>query len=82
MKAHATIHVRIEGHTDSRGSLKHNMKLSQSRADSVRKFLIGAGVEADRMESRGFGPTVPIDDNRTDAGREANRRVEFVITSQ
>jgi outer membrane protein OmpA-like peptidoglycan-associated protein len=82
LKSRPEIKVRIEGHTDSRGGLKYNMKLSQARADSVREFLIGQGIQPDRMESRGFGPTQPIADNRTDKGREQNRRVEFFITSQ
>jgi outer membrane protein OmpA-like peptidoglycan-associated protein len=76
------IKVRIEGHTDSRGKLKYNMKLSQSRADSVKSYLVNQGVEPERMEARGFGPTQAIADNRTAAGREQNRRVEFIITSQ
>jgi OOP family OmpA-OmpF porin len=76
------IKVRIEGHTDSRGTLKHNMTLSDSRAESVRQFLVAHGVEPERMEARGFGPTQPIDDNRTSRGRENNRRSEFIITSQ
>jgi OmpA-OmpF porin, OOP family len=82
LKSKTEIHVRIEGHTDSRGSMKHNMKLSQQRADSVRSFLVGQGVNPAQMESRGFGPTQPIDDNRTALGREANRRTEFIITAQ
>ena len=82
LKKRPEVKIRIEGHTDSRGSLNHNMKLSQSRADSVKQFLVGQGVAEDRMESRGFGPTQSIEDNRTAAGREANRRVEFIITAQ
>jgi len=76
-----TITVRIEGHTDSQGSVKSNQKLSNNRAASVRKYLIGRGVSADRMVSVGFGESVPIADNRTTAGRAENRRVEFFITS-
>jgi outer membrane protein OmpA-like peptidoglycan-associated protein len=82
LKSRPEIKVRIEGHTDSRGTLKHNMKLSQDRAESVRTFLVEHGVGIERMEARGFGPTQPIDDNRTSKGREANRRTEFIITSQ
>jgi OOP family OmpA-OmpF porin len=82
MVARPTMSVRIEGHTDSRGKRPHNMALSQSRADSVRQFLIGLGVEATRMESKGFGPDQPIETNKTAAGREKNRRVEFFITQQ
>jgi outer membrane protein OmpA-like peptidoglycan-associated protein len=82
LKARAEIKVRIEGHTDSRGTMAHNMKLSQARAESVKQFLVGQGVDPERMEARGFGPTQPIDDNRTSKGRENNRRTEFIITSQ
>ena len=82
LKSRPEIKVRIEGHTDSRGTLKHNMKLSQDRAESVKSFLVAQGVDPERMEARGFGPTQPIDDNRTAKGREANRRTEFIITSQ
>jgi outer membrane protein OmpA-like peptidoglycan-associated protein len=82
LKGRPEIRVRIEGHTDSRGGLKYNLKLSQSRADSVKAFLVGQGVDPSRMETRGFGPTQPIADNRTASGREQNRRTEFIITSQ
>ncbi|MBK9037374.1 MAG: OmpA family protein [Myxococcales bacterium] len=77
-----TIKVRIEGHTDSQGSDKFNMKLSGKRADSVRKYLIARGVDGFRMAAQGFGETVPIADNRTKDGRAQNRRVEFFITER
>jgi OOP family OmpA-OmpF porin len=82
LKSRSEISVRIEGHTDSRGGLSHNMTLSQARADSVRVFLLGKGVDGSHMEARGFGPTQNVADNRTEKGREQNRRVEFIITSQ
>jgi outer membrane protein OmpA-like peptidoglycan-associated protein len=74
--------VSVEGHTDSTGSADFNRKLSQQRAESVAKYLSGKGVKAARMEPKGFGPDRPIADNETDAGREANRRVEFNILKQ
>jgi len=77
-----TIHVRIEGHTDSRGSDKFNLKLSKGRAKSVMTYLINKGISTDRMESEGYGESQPIADNRTAAGRAENRRVEFFITSR
>jgi OOP family OmpA-OmpF porin len=77
-----TMVVRIEGHTDSRAGLAHNMKLSQSRANAVRRYLISRGVDPTKLTSIGYGPTRPIDDNRTSVGREANRRVEFIITGR
>ncbi len=82
LKDFPKMNVRIEGHTDSQGSDSKNLKLSQGRANSVRTYLIGQGIDPSRMEARGFGESVPIADNRTDAGREQNRRVEFLITSQ
>jgi outer membrane protein OmpA-like peptidoglycan-associated protein len=82
LKSRGTMKLRIEGHTDSRGKKTHNMKLSQSRADSVRQHLVGLGIDGTRLESRGYGPDQPIETNKTAAGREKNRRVEFFITQQ
>jgi OOP family OmpA-OmpF porin len=78
----ANMQVRIEGHTDSRGGRAYNQRLSQSRADSVKAYLVGKGISSDRMEAKGYGPDQPIDNNKTAAGRERNRRVEFLITKQ
>ena len=74
--------VRIEGHTDSRGSRAFNMRLSQARANSVLAYLVGRGISSDRLEAKGYGPDQPIDTNKTAAGRERNRRVEFMIMKQ
>ncbi|HEX3903901.1 MAG TPA: OmpA family protein [Polyangia bacterium] len=82
LKSRSTMTVRIEGHTDSRGKHDHNMQLSQSRAESVRQHLVGLGVDMSRMEAKGYGPDQPIETNKTAAGREKNRRVEFFITQQ
>jgi outer membrane protein OmpA-like peptidoglycan-associated protein len=73
--------VIIEGHTDNRGKAEANRKLSQARAESVKKHLVGKGVEASRLEAKGFGPDQPIASNDTEKGRAANRRVEFIITT-
>ena len=82
LKSRPTMTVRIEGHTDSRGKHEHNMQLSQSRAESVRQHLVGLGIDMSRMEAKGYGPDQPIETNKTAAGREKNRRVEFFITQQ
>ncbi len=74
--------ISVEGHTDSTGSPDFNRKLSQDRAESVKRYLTKKGVKAKRMEPKGFGPDRPIADNETDVGREANRRVEFNILKQ
>ncbi len=71
--------VQIEGHTDDSGDPTGNERLSQRRAEKVRDFLVGAGVAANRLEPRGFGPKRPLDTNDTPEGRARNRRVEFVI---
>jgi outer membrane protein OmpA-like peptidoglycan-associated protein len=79
LRGNADIRVEIQGHTDSQGDTERNIALSKERAESVRTYLIKKGVEPARMISGGYGPTVPIADNKTKAGREANRRVEFHI---
>ena len=71
--------VRVEGHTDNRGTAALNKKLSADRAASVVKWLTSHGIEKDRLTSEGFGFERPIAENTTDEGRTANRRVEFHI---
>ncbi len=71
--------IRIEGHTDSLGNDEDNFYLSQDRADAVRRYLVEQGVAKERLQAVGFGETMPIDTNDTNAGRMRNRRVEFVI---
>jgi outer membrane protein OmpA-like peptidoglycan-associated protein len=72
--------LEIEGHTDSTGSDAYNQMLSQSRAESVRNFLVEQGIPAGRiLSTQGFGRTRPIAPNDTRANREQNRRVDIVI---
>ncbi|TXD37105.1 OmpA family protein [Lujinxingia vulgaris] len=71
--------VRIEGHTDNVGRASSNLRLSQDRATSVREYLIGRGIDAERLRAEGIGQERPIADNSTDTGRARNRRVEFHI---
>ena len=71
--------LRIEGHTDDRGSEDYNRDLSRARAESVRQWLIEHGIAAERLTAEGVGPSRPLEDNATRAGRQANRRVEFHI---
>lgn len=82
LKANPNIKIRIEGHTDSRGSDAYNKKLSQRRAQSVVDFLTDKGIERGRLNAKGFGEERPIESNATEAGRAANRRVEIHITSR
>ena len=70
---------QIEGHTDSDGDREHNMDLSRRRAEAVRNYLIGRGIDATRLESKGFGPDAPLESNKTRAGKAKNRRIEFKL---
>ena len=80
LKAHSKVkRVRVEGHTDSRGSAASNQRLSQARAESVMTYLTTAGLAPERLEATGYGESRPIDTNKTRSGRANNRRVEFVI---
>ena len=74
--------ISLDGHTDNTGSNELNLKLSQDRADSVREYFIGKGIEPDRIASKGYGETKPVAPNDTDEGRQKNRRVEFRIVKK
>lgn len=71
--------VTIEGHTDSVGSDKYNLDLSQRRARSVAKWLTTHGVDSSRLSEKGKGESQPVASNDSDAGRAKNRRVDFVL---
>jgi len=69
--------LSIAGHTDSKGADNYNLRLSYERAAAARKYLLGKGIPADRIEARGYGETKPIATNATAAGQALNRRVDF-----
>ena len=71
--------VEIDGFTDSVGSDAYNLDLSQRRADAVRSALIGRGIAAARIGSKGYGENYPVASNNEASGRQLNRRVEVVI---
>ena len=71
------VKVQIDGHTDSTGGTKHNQTLSEARAESVKSYLVGKGIEASRLSTKGFGLANPIADNKTKEGKAKNRRVEI-----
>ncbi|WP_159022178.1 OmpA family protein [Formosa sp. L2A11] len=77
LKEYPNAKFTVEGHTDSVGSDALNMKLSESRALSVKDYLVKNGVNEFRLSSKGYGETKPIDSNKTRAGRANNRRVEI-----
>jgi len=79
LRSDSTARISISGHTDSVASDAYNMKLSRSRANEVRDYLVGYGIDASRLEAAGYGESRPVATNATAEGRELNRRVEFRI---
>ena len=73
------VKILIEGHTDSRGSKKGNLLLSERRANAVRDYLLRKKIRPERITIKGLGDTRPIATNDTDFGRKINRRTEIVI---
>ena len=73
--------VEVGGHTDNTGRRASNLRLSEARANAVRDYLIGKGVEGARMTAKGYGPDQPVAENTTVQGRAANRRVELSKTN-
>jgi outer membrane protein OmpA-like peptidoglycan-associated protein len=82
MKSRSTIKLGVYGHTDNQGADALNLRLSRERAAACKNYLISHGIAGSRLESQGFGPTQPVADNNTDAGRAKNRRVDFKILKE
>jgi len=78
--AYPSLHVAVEGHTDSVGSDEYNQELSERRAESVRDYFVQQGIPSSAIEARGFGKSEPIASNDTSEGRQQNRRVELVLS--
>ena len=78
--AYPSLHLAVEGHTDSIGTDDYNQQLSEHRALSVRDYLVQQGISTSAIEARGFGKTEPIATNDTAEGRQQNRRVELVLS--
>ncbi|MDR1343702.1 MAG: OmpA family protein [Prevotellaceae bacterium] len=81
MLYHPLLKVEISGHTDNTGKKATNQRLSGERAQSVVDYLIGRGIEPNRLSARGYSDTQPIAPNKTAAGKALNRRVEFKVTA-
>ena len=75
----SSLKIEISGHTDNVGSESFNELLSQRRADAVVNYLIGKGVDKNRLHAEGYGQTKPVSLNDTEEGRASNRRTEFKI---
>jgi len=76
------LHVLITGYTDDVGERQTNIDLSEARANSVKAYLVSKGTDAGRVETHGAGPDNPIADNKTDKGRQQNRRIEFKLITK
>jgi outer membrane protein OmpA-like peptidoglycan-associated protein len=81
LKSRPEIKLMIIGYTDNLGLEENNSRVSRERASAVRDFLVSRGIEASRLEYKGMGSQNPIAPNDTQLGRQANRRIEFLITS-
>ena len=78
LKQNPLVNLEIDGHTDSDGEAATNRKLSQARAEEVKKRLVKLGIDNVRLTTKGYGDTKPIDTNTTPTGKANNRRVEFI----
>jgi outer membrane protein OmpA-like peptidoglycan-associated protein len=81
LNSYADTDIEVQGHTDSKGSLSYNQRLSEQRAKAVTDYLIARNISYNRVNIKGFGETVPKYENDTAEGRASNRRVEFLITA-
>jgi outer membrane protein OmpA-like peptidoglycan-associated protein len=80
--AYPGLNIEVGGYTDDVGSDAMNQKLSENRAGSVRDYLVAEGVANNTVTSKGFGNTLPVASNDSSAGRQANRRVELVVSGE
>ncbi len=79
LKQHPDLLVEISGHTDNIGSAEYNMKLSKRRAEAVKQYLVSQGCNPKQLVVKGYGYTKPVSSNKTEQGRQQNRRVEFKV---
>lgn len=79
LEEYPDVRLEVQGHTDDVGNDTFNLELSQARADSVVRWFVENGIDPARLRAVGYGETLPIADNMTDAGRAENRRVEFKL---
>jgi outer membrane protein OmpA-like peptidoglycan-associated protein len=79
LSANPNLNVQIMGHTDNVGGAKRNLRLSRQRAETVKNWLVRAGIAASRLSAVGRGASIPLDTNSTREGRANNRRIEFHV---
>jgi outer membrane protein OmpA-like peptidoglycan-associated protein len=80
--AHSGLKLQVEGYTDTTGGDTYNQTLSESRANSVRAYLINQGIDPTAIAAVGYGKSNPVASNDTAAGRQQNRRVEIIISGE
>jgi outer membrane protein OmpA-like peptidoglycan-associated protein len=82
LKQNSELQLSIEGHSSTDGNYDVNMRLSQQRADNVKKYLISKGISPSRLTSKGFGPNKPLNEGKTESEKALNRRVELKLSNQ
>ena len=79
LEVHPNMRIELRGHTDDRGTVDFNQRLSEARAKAVADYLVSHGIQAGRIEWNGYGKSQPVDSNDTEEGRQRNRRVEYRV---
>lgn len=82
MQSQPTAEIELSGHTDNQGDFDQNLALSKQRVDVIKAYLVSNGITANRITTRGYGPTRPIASNNSEATRQQNRRVEMIVLKQ
>ena len=80
--SHPGLHIEVEGHTDNVGGDSYNQQLSETRASSVRDYLVREGIASNTVGTSGFGESKPVASNGTAAGKQQNRRVELIVSGE
>ena len=82
LKNNPTTEIELAGHTDNQGDFDENLRLSKQRVEVVKAYLVANGIAANRIATRGYGPTRPIGNNNVETTRQLNRRVEMTVLKQ
>lgn len=80
LRANPGVTLRVDGHSDERGTVEYNLALSLRRANAVREYLTGSGIDVGRLEVAGFGEERPLDSSMAESAYARNRRAEFQVT--
>lgn len=82
LRDHATVEIELDGHTDNQGDFDENLRLSKQRVEVVKDYLVRNGIAANRIVTRGYGPTRPVASNNSETTRQLNRRVEMTVIKE